>query len=243
MNDEKYEVPAPNGNPAGSEQGSDPAPRQPPKRPLSAQAEKNARFRAFVRQAPESPGVYIMRDAEGTIIYVGKAKILRNRLLSYFSGKKDIKTRHLVSRVAAIEWVLAGSEYDALIIENNFIKEHNPKYNISLKDGKTYPSIRITKEEYPRIFRTRRIISDGSEYFGPLPFSRDHRHLPRTHKAAFPPDGAAPSCASGKRHACITTSDAAQAPARARSPMKPIWNASDRYESFCPERPPISWPN
>ena len=169
MSDKKDEVQAPNKNQAGGEQGSDPSPRQPLKRQLSAQAEKNARFRAFVRQAPESPGVYIMRDGEGTIIYVGKAKILRNRLLSYFSGKKDIKTRHLVSRVAAIEWVLAGSEYDALIIENNFIKEHNPKYNISLKDGKTYPSIRITKEEYPRIFRTRRIISDGSEYFGPFP--------------------------------------------------------------------------
>jgi excinuclease ABC subunit C len=110
-----------------------------------------------------------MRDKTGLIIYVGKAKILRNRLLSYFSGKKDIKTRHLVSRVATIEWLLAGSEYDALLIENNLIKEHSPKYNISLKDGKTYPSIRITNEEYPRIFRTRRIINDGSEYFGPFP--------------------------------------------------------------------------
>jgi excinuclease ABC subunit C len=130
-----------------------------------------ARFRAITRQAPESPGVYIMRDAEGTIIYVGKAKVLRNRLSSYFSGKKDIKTRHLVSRVESIEWVLASSEYDALLIENNFIKEHNPRYNINLKDGKTYPSIRITNEDFPRIFRTRRIINDGSEYFGPFPSS------------------------------------------------------------------------
>jgi excinuclease ABC subunit C len=188
MNDKKYEVPAQDDGPELA-QGADIAPdgarpdgssvtgarpdnaelRQPPKRPLSEQAEKNARFRAFVRQAPESPGVYIMRDPDGVIIYVGKAKVLRNRLLSYFSGKKEIKTRHLVTRVASIEWVLAGSEYDALIIENNFIKEHNPKYNISLKDGKTYPSIRITNEEFPRIFRTRRIISDGSEYFGPFP--------------------------------------------------------------------------
>ena len=120
MSDKKYEVPAPDGNPVNGAQADNPAPRQAPKRPLSEQAEKNARFRAFVRQAPESPGVYIMRDGEGTIIYVGKAKVLRNRLLSYFSGKKEIKTRHLVSRVATIEWVLAGSEYDALIIEKQF---------------------------------------------------------------------------------------------------------------------------
>ena len=136
---------------------------------ISPQAEKNARFRALVRQSPDSPGVYIMRDEESRIIYVGKAKILRNRLLSYFSGKKDTKTRHLVSRVSDIEWLLAGSEYDALLMENNLIKEHSPKYNINLKDGKTYPSIRITNEEFPRIFRTRRIINDGSEYFGPFP--------------------------------------------------------------------------
>lgn len=144
-------------------------PAAPPKRHPSPEAEKNARFRALARQAPESAGVYIMRDNSGRIIYVGKAKVLRNRLLSYFSGKKDIKTRHLVSRVAAIEWLIAGSEYDALLLENNLIKEHLPRYNVTLKDGKTYPSIRITNEEFPRIFRTRRIIDDGSEYFGPFP--------------------------------------------------------------------------
>ena len=131
--------------------------------------EKNRKFRALARRAPGAPGVYIMRDAQGDIIYVGKAKVLKNRLVSYFSGKKDTKTRHLVSKVAQIEWTLAGSEYDALILENNLIKEHKPRYNISLKDGRTYPSIRITKEEYPRVFRTRRIIADGSEYFGPFP--------------------------------------------------------------------------
>jgi excinuclease ABC subunit C len=133
------------------------------------EAQRMARFRAQARQAPDAPGVYVMRSSDKTILYVGKAKILKNRLLSYFSGKKDIKTRHLVSRIDEIEWTLAGSEYDALLLENNLIKEHKPKYNISLKDGRTYPSIRITKEEYPRVFRTRRIISDGSEYFGPFP--------------------------------------------------------------------------
>ncbi|HCO49706.1 MAG TPA: hypothetical protein DIT55_09930, partial [Spirochaetaceae bacterium] len=162
MSDHKYESP---------DNGAATSSPKPEKRQFSPIAERNARFRALVRQAPESPGVYIMRDPEGHIIYVGKAKVLKNRLLSYFSGKKDIKTRHLVSRVENIEWILAGSEYDALLIENNLIKEHTPKYNINLKDGKTYPSIRITNEEFPRIFKTRRIINDGSEYFGPFPSS------------------------------------------------------------------------
>ncbi|MCX7026039.1 MAG: excinuclease ABC subunit UvrC [Spirochaetes bacterium] len=130
---------------------------------------KKTRFRAFVRQAPEAPGVYIMRDSSGTIIYVGKAKVLRNRLSSYFTGRKDTKTQHLVSKIESIEWTLAGSEYDALLLENNLIKEHSPRYNISLKDGRTYPSIRITAEEFPRVFRTRRIIADGSEFYGPFP--------------------------------------------------------------------------
>lgn len=110
-----------------------------------------------------------MRDSTGEIIYVGKAKVLRNRLSSYFSGRKDVKTRHLVARVDTIEWILAGSEYEALLLENTLIKKHSPKYNINLKDGKTYPSIRVTHEAFPRVFRTRRIINDGSSYFGPFP--------------------------------------------------------------------------
>jgi excinuclease ABC subunit C len=130
---------------------------------------RNTRFRALARSAPESPGVYIMRSSEGEIIYVGKAKVLRNRLSSYFSGRKDIKTRHLVSRIESIEWILASSEYDALLLENTLIKRHNPKYNINLKDGKSYPSVRVTNEDFPRVFRTRRIIRDGSLYFGPFP--------------------------------------------------------------------------
>ncbi len=136
---------------------------------IERNAERRARLKALVKEAPLSPGVYLMRDETGEIIYVGKAKVLRNRLNSYFTGKKDIKTRHLVSRIHHIEWVIAAHEYEALLLENNFIKEHNPKYNINLKDGKTYPSIRITNEEFPRVFRTRRIINDGSEYFGPFP--------------------------------------------------------------------------
>jgi excinuclease ABC subunit C len=128
-----------------------------------------AHFRSLARQAPESPGVYLMRSSEGEIIYVGKAKVLRNRLSSYFSGRKDIKTRHLVSRIESIEWILAASEYEALLLENTLIKQHSPRYNINLKDGKSYPSVRVTSEDFPRVFRTRRIIRDGSLYFGPFP--------------------------------------------------------------------------
>ena len=123
----------------------------------------------MVKEAPEEPGVYLMKDGEGEIIYVGKAKVLRNRLSSYFSGRKDVKTRHLVARIETIEWIIAASEYDALLLENNLIKRHNPRYNINLKDGKTYPSVRLTNEAFPRVFRTRRIIDDGSQYFGPFP--------------------------------------------------------------------------
>ncbi|MGO8695288.1 MAG: excinuclease ABC subunit UvrC [Rectinemataceae bacterium] len=138
-------------------------------KPRRTRDERLANFRNLVRQAPVEPGVYLMRDAAGEIIYVGKAKILRNRLSSYFSGRKDVKTRHLVSRIDRIEWIMAGSEYEALLLENTLIKEHKPRYNINLKDGKTYPSVRITNEEFPRVFRTRRIINDGSLYFGPFP--------------------------------------------------------------------------
>ncbi len=138
-------------------------------RDRSPARERTARFRALTKEAPESPGVYLMKDADGAIIYVGKAKVLRNRLSSYFSGRKDVKTRHLVARVESIEWIIAASEYDALILENNLIKQHTPRYNINLKDGKTYPSVRVTNEAFPRVFRTRRIVDDGSQYFGPFP--------------------------------------------------------------------------
>ena len=119
--------------------------------------------------APTEPGVYIMKDGEGQIIYVGKAKSLRNRLKSYFSGEKDIKTATLLRRVHSIETIIVSSEYEALLLENTLIKQHSPKYNISLKDGKSYPVIRITHEDFPRIFKTRRVIKDGSLYYGPFP--------------------------------------------------------------------------
>ena len=121
------------------------------------------------RDFPDKPGVYIMKDGTGATIYVGKAKNLKNRVRSYFVGEKDIKTRFLVASVADIEVIITNTEYEALLLENNLIKQWKPRYNINLKDGKTYPVIRLTNEQFPRVYRTRRIVFDGSEYFGPFP--------------------------------------------------------------------------
>jgi excinuclease ABC subunit C len=129
----------------------------------------NDNLKEAALDAPTEPGVYIMKDSNGQIIYVGKAKSLKNRLKSYFSGEKDIKTATLLRHVRAIETIIVASEYEALLLENTLIKQHSPKYNINLKDGKTYPVIRITHEDFPRVFRTRRIIQDNSLYYGPFP--------------------------------------------------------------------------
>jgi len=120
-------------------------------------------------KAPLSSGVYLWRNAENTVIYVGKAKNLKNRLSSYFSGQKNIKTKLLISHATSIEYITTTNEYEALLLENNLIKKYNPRYNICLKDGKSYPVLRITNEDFPKIFKTRRIIQDGSKYFGPFP--------------------------------------------------------------------------
>ncbi len=120
-------------------------------------------------KAPSSSGVYLWKNPKGDVIYVGKAKNLKNRLSSYFSGNKDIKTRLLISHAQTIEYITTENEYEAFLLENNLIKKYTPKYNICLKDGKSYPVLRITKEDFPRIFKTRRVINDGSMYFGPYP--------------------------------------------------------------------------
>ena len=120
-------------------------------------------------KAPSSSGVYLWRNPQGTVIYVGKAKNLKNRLSSYFSGNKDIKTRLLISHAKSIEYITTANEYEAFLLENNLIKKYTPRYNINLKDGKSYPVLRITNEEFPRFFKTRRILQDGSSYFGPYP--------------------------------------------------------------------------
>ena len=126
-------------------------------------------LKEFVKSFPQDSGCYLMRDVEGTIIYVGKAKVLVNRVKSYFTGDKDIKTRILVKRIHDIEFITTANEYEALLLENNLIKEHKPRFNILLKDGKSYPLIRVTKEDFPRVFKTRRVVDDGSDYFGPFP--------------------------------------------------------------------------
>ncbi len=121
-----------------------------------------------VKEIPHKPGVYQMKNNKGKIIYVGKAKDLKKRVSSYFLANRDLKTSMLVKHIVHIEYIITTNEYEALILENNLIKRWNPKYNISLKDGKTFPVIRITNEDYPRVFRTRRVIKDGSTYFGPF---------------------------------------------------------------------------
>ena len=121
-------------------------------------------------KAPSSSGVYLWRNREETVIYVGKAKNLKNRLSSYFSGNRQIKTELLVSNAASIEYITTSNEYEAFLLENNLIKKYTPRYNIQLKDGKSYPVLKITDEPFPRFFKTRQVRrGDNSLYFGPFP--------------------------------------------------------------------------
>jgi excinuclease ABC subunit C len=126
-------------------------------------------LKELVRLLPSLPGVYRFYNKEGTVIYIGKAKNLRNRVSQYFHSKESLsrKTRVMVDKIADLQHTVVGSEEDALLLENNLIKEYQPRYNIMLKDGKTYPWICIKKEPFPRVFTTRRITKDGSLYFGP----------------------------------------------------------------------------
>ena len=126
---------------------------------------------AELKKLPESPGVYIMRDKTDDIIYVGKAKILKNRVRQYFqnSANHSLKVKQMVSNIDHFEYIVTGSEVEALILENNLIKKHNPKYNILLKDDKTYPYIKVTTNEmFPRVFVTRKLLKDKNKYFGPF---------------------------------------------------------------------------
>lgn len=124
------------------------------------------------RELPNQSGVYLMKDTDDRIIYVGKAKDLRKRVTSYFLANRSAKTAALVRKVVNIEYIITGNEYEALVLENNLIKKYSPHYNISLKDGKSYPVIRITKEPFPKVLKTRQIINDGSMYYGPYPNAR-----------------------------------------------------------------------
>ena len=136
-------------------------------------------IQAILDTLVSTPGVYQYFDKTGKIIYVGKAKNLKNRVLSYFRNdvKHTLKTQILVRKIADIKFVHVSSETEALLMENNLIKKYKPKYNIMLKDDKTYPWIRITNEEYPRIFTTRNVIKDGSSYYGPYASGRILKEL------------------------------------------------------------------
>src|SRR5579863_406391 len=120
-------------------------------------------------QLPLAPGVYLYKDAGGRVIYVGKAKILRHRVRSYFSDDKlaDVKTGTLISEAHDVDYILVDNEKEALALENNLIKQYKPRFNILLRDDKTYPYIKLTSEKYPRVYVTRRLRKDGSTYYGP----------------------------------------------------------------------------
>ncbi len=118
---------------------------------------------------PDLPGCYLMKDRQGTIIYVGKAKILKNRVRSYFTGSHDAKTQRLVGEIEDFEYIITSSDIEALILELNLIKQYDPKYNIMLKDDKTYPYLKITAERHPKLIVTRQLKKDKGKYFGPYP--------------------------------------------------------------------------
>ena len=135
---------------------------------------------------PTSPGCYIHKDKNGTIIYVGKAKNLRNRVRSYFRGSHDTKTEALVSEIVDFEFIVTESNIEALLLEINLIKENKPKYNIMLKDDKSYPFIKITNERYPRLIITRQVKKDGGLYFGPYPDVGEANETKRLLDRIFP---------------------------------------------------------
>lgn len=129
----------------------------------------NERIKNKLALLPDQPGCYLMKDKNGTIIYVGKAKILKNRVRSYFTGSHNTKTERLVSEIVDFEYIVTESNIEALLLEINLIKKNDPKYNIMLKDDKTYPFLKITNEKYPRLMIIRKVLKDKANYFGPYP--------------------------------------------------------------------------
>ena len=176
---------------------------------MEAELNTGEYLRNIVLNLPESPGIYQYLNAEGVIIYVGKAKNLKRRVYSYFSKEHEPgKTRVLVSKIADIRYIVVNTEEDALLLENNLIKKYKPRYNVLLKDDKTYPSICVNNEYFPRVFRTRKIVRNGSTYFGP------YSHIPsmnavlelirrlyplRTCNLALTPE----NIRNGKFHTCL----------------------------------------
>src|SRR3977135_1534410 len=142
-------------------------------------------IREKVAQLPINPGVYLYKDSQGKVIYVGKAKSLRSRVRSYFSDDKlaDVKTDTLIAEARDVDYILVDNEKEALALENNLIKQWKPRYNILLRDDKTYPYIKLTAERYPRVYVTRRLRKDGSTYYGPyFPGNLAHRLVSSIHR-------------------------------------------------------------
>ncbi len=142
-------------------------------------------LREKVGQLPFAPGVYLYKDGAGQVIYVGKAKILRNRVRSYFSDDKlaDVKTGTLIAEARDIDYILVDNEKEALALENNLIKQYKPRFNILLRDDKTYPYVKLTSEKYPRVYVTRRLRKDGATYYGPyFPANLAHRLVHFIHR-------------------------------------------------------------
>jgi excinuclease ABC subunit C len=131
----------------------------------------NEFLKAKLAVLPDKPGCYLMKNEHAEIIYVGKAKVLKNRVRSYFTGTNDLKTQRLVADIRDFEYIVTASNVEALILECNLIKKHSPHYNVLLKDDKTFPYIKITNEKHPRLEVTRRILPDKAKYFGPYPNS------------------------------------------------------------------------
>ncbi|MET3548852.1 excinuclease ABC subunit C [Paenibacillus favisporus] len=136
---------------------------------LQEQEKALEKIRNKLALLPDLPGCYLMKNADGKIIYVGKAKVLKNRVRSYFTGSHDGKTQRLVADIRDFEYIVTGSNIEALILECNLIKTHQPRYNVLLKDDKTFPYIKITNEPHPRLEVTRRVLKDKAKYFGPYP--------------------------------------------------------------------------
>ena len=141
-----------------------------------------------LKTLPEKSGVYLFKNKDGKIIYIGKAKILRNRIRSYFSNKNNStnpRLYNMVNKISNIDVIVTDSDVEALILEANLIKKHKPRYNVNLKDDKSYPYIRITSEDFPQVFATRNVVRDGSMYFGPYTNVRDMRNALNTLKGIF----------------------------------------------------------
>src|SRR3954463_16093606 len=145
---------------------------------------------AKIRTLPTGPGVYLYKNAEGEVIYVGKAKSLRGRVRSYFleANLADAKTGSLMREAADVDYIIVDNEAEAMALENNLIKQNKPRFNILLRDDKTYPYIKLTKERYPRVYVTRRLKKDGSQYFGPyFPANLAHRLVDVIHRSFLIP--------------------------------------------------------